>query len=273
MTDFSNAELEKQIDRLRRADFKLRLTKPDGSAVEGEMQYRLKRHEFEFGTAISGKMLGFPTTRNNQLQVPESLESLLKYEKIVTENFSAVVAENEMKWYAMEKSGGRSYLGPALMMYEWARDRQLKMRGHTILWGVKRWQPKWMLEIPDAEMQGRVIHRMQLVLGLFKGKISEWDLNNEMMHSDFIGEKIGLKNGASYFKWAQEIDPDVVYYVNEFDVLQKDGIDRYVAFIKDLLDSGAKVGGIGDQRIFTDRCRRAPRFGKFWIRWGSSVCP
>ena len=88
------------------------------------------------------------------------------------------------------------------------------------------------------------------LLSLFRGRITEWDLNNEMIHADYFARTLGLPNGAAYFKWVSEIAPENRYYVNDYGILQAQEVDRYVAHIRGLIAAGAAVGGIGDQAHF-----------------------
>jgi endo-1,4-beta-xylanase len=103
--------------------------------------------------------------------------------------------------------------------------------------------------------------RMRYVLALFHGKIDEWDLNNEMLHGDYFGRKLGLANGAAYFKWAKEIDPGVRFCVNDYGIMQGKRGAEFVQSVKDMLRDGAPIGGVNDQAHFS---KTVPENGKLW---------
>jgi endo-1,4-beta-xylanase len=253
--DLSDADLDERIDRLRRVDMTVEVRGGGGDAGGVTASYRVERHAFEFGTAIAGAMVGGPDPIMPRDRPTPTDEDRRRYDEIVSRYFTAVVAENAHKWGAMEKLDGPrpDREAQALFMHDWAIERGLTMRGHTIFWGIPRWLPAWQRELaqqPPDVIEARMKQRLHRVLDLFRGRIDEWDLNNEMMHGDIFREGMGLPNGAAYFHWAHAADPDVRFYVNEFGVLQGNAVDRYVRHIRELLDHGAKVGGIGDQAHF-----------------------
>jgi len=244
--------LDAQIDRNRRVDFELTLRDADGQPYTGPVRYEQIRHDFEFGTAIAARM-----TVDKQTSQKKGINEAdwQKYESIVVNYFNAVVAENAMKWCVMEDTEGPrpERVATAVAMEAWARERNLKMRGHTIFWGVEKWLAEWTrahTELPPDQLAARMQARLGHVLSLFDGRINEWDLNNEMMHEDVFGTAMGWENGTEYFKWAKAVAPNMDFYVNDFGVLQGFKIDLYVEHIRELLDHGAAIGGIGDQAHF-----------------------
>ncbi len=253
--NLSEAGLDRLIDAHRRGDFAVALRDVEGRPAGGAVTYELVRHDFEFGTAIASRMVGAPDPVSARNRGLPSADEIARYDQIVTTYFNSVVVENAMKWPLMEDADGpdAGKEARALFMADWARERDLYLRGHTLIWGVARWQPDWLkalAEQPAEVVEARVKARLDRALTLFAPYVREWDLNNEMMHEDIFGRAMNLPNGAAYFTWAKAIDPDVTYYVNEYGVLQGNEVDRYVAHIRQLLDAGAKVGGIGDQAHF-----------------------
>ncbi len=173
-----------------------------------------------------------------------------KYAEIASKYFSAAVMENAMKWPSMEGADGKpAHTDRAEYSYQWCVDggpetsRALRLMGcGEVAAGLAQELAQQPPDVIEARMKVRLRH----LTSLFDGRITEWDLNNEMMHEDIFRKALGLKNGAAYFKWAKEIAPDTHFYVNEFGVLQGNEVDKYVKHIRELMAAGAAVGGIGD---------------------------
>jgi len=240
--DLSEPALDQRIEQLRKGDFAVVLRDSGGKPVTGEVAYTLIRHAFPLGTAVSAKYL---------LADPKINPDAARYQDILKSHFNCAVAENAHKWYCMEKNPGVCLDDEALQVWQRCRELGLPMRGHCIFWGVRQGgMPAWIKALPPRELEPAMKARLRRVLALFDGKINEWDLNNEMMHDDYFAQTLGWKNGSPYFTWAMDVAPQNTYYVNEYDVLQGNQVDRYVAHIKALQAAGAKVGGIGDQAHF-----------------------
>jgi GH35 family endo-1,4-beta-xylanase len=241
LTEF---ELDRRIDALRKGDFVVTLKDSEGQPVRGTVRYSLARHEFPFGTCVAaGPLLANPRMDWNARC----------YQKILKNWFNCAVAENAHKWYCMEKEEGQPSDEEALQVYEKCRKLGLPMRGHCVFWGIRHYVQPWIRALGPIELEAAMRSRLKRVLTVFRGKITEWDLNNEMMHSDYYADRLGWKNGVKYFEWAREAVPENTYCVNEYHVLTGDDIDRYVAHIRELRREGARVGGINDQAHFYGR--------------------
>ena len=47
-----------------------------------------------------------------------------------------------------------------------------------------------------------------------------WDINNEMLHGNFFTEKTGQQDiRIKMFQRAQELDPEALRFINDFNVL------------------------------------------------------
>lgn len=263
--ELSDAELDRRIDALRRADFTVTVPDADGEPADAPVRYELIRHKFEFGTAINRKWLATKDRAYVGKSADKRPDDAREYERIARAYFNAAVVENGMKWANMEEADAE-WKGEerALAAYEWCAERGLALRGHCIWWGVPRWLPDWQKELakrPREVIEARMKRRLRHVLELFAGKVHEWDLNNEMMHEDIFAERMGLESPAAYFRWAKQAAPDVTFYVNEYGILSGGDAERYVEHIRGLIADGAEVGGIGMQAHFF---KPVPSNEKLW---------
>jgi GH35 family endo-1,4-beta-xylanase len=237
----SDADIDQRIDRVRKADFVVRFTAADGNPLaNSSVSYRLVQHQFPLGTCLSTEVF----------RLPENHPDRIKYLDTVAKYFNHAVHENALKWYAMELERGRFDDETPMAMWRWCRDHNITMRGHCIFWGVPRYVQPWLKKLPSYELEKAMKSRAKHVLKLFDGKITEFDLNNEMMHRDYYASVLPLEDGAQYFTWCKEIAPNATFYVNEHSILSGAETQRYVQHIRGLIQAGAGVGGIGCQGHF-----------------------
>ncbi len=66
-------------------------------------------------------------------------------------------------------------------------------------------------------------------------------------HETWLAETVGDSINWNSFKWAHETDPDAKLYVNDFNIIVWGAAPEYHTLIKDMLDHGAPIDGIGVQ--------------------------
>ena len=85
----------------------------------------------------------------------------------------------------------------------------------------------------------------------FGAKLESWDVNNEMLHGSFFTDQ---SNDAhirrKMFQWAHDKDPQMVLFVNDYNIIAGNEVNKYVALIQGLLDEGTPISGIGVQGHF-----------------------
>jgi GH35 family endo-1,4-beta-xylanase len=198
-------------------------------------------HDFPFGACMSQDVM---------CQGRVSPEDKAKYLQLLDANFNAVVHENALKWYSTEREKGQITYDNAEAMTQWALDHGKFVRGHCVFWGVDRFVQDWIKELDDATLRAKAKERATGLLARFKGRIPEYDVNNEMLHGDFYARRLGELIRPQMFTWCHEADPDAVLYVNDFGILNSGETAAYEAQIEWLLANGAPVGGIGLQGHF-----------------------
>ena len=197
-------------------------------------------HEFWFGTAISAAAF------NDRLdpKVREQYLSLLK------ENFNSAVHENALKWPNTERRQGQVSFADADRILDWCEANGIRMRGHCIFWNVDQHVQNWVKGLDDAALHQTLERRAKEVTGRYAGRISEYDVNNEMLHGHYYETRLGADILPQMFRWAHEGDPKARLFVNDYDILSGGNVAAYEHQIQQLLDAGAPVGGIGCQGHF-----------------------
>ena len=161
--------------------------------------------------------------------------------KEVGAQFNMLVAENEMKWDALEPSRNSFSYGSADDLVRFAQNHDMRVRGHCLAWhsqlptwvssdgkkNDKNWTREEALQILKNHIEKVVKH--------YKGKVAEWDVVNECLDDD---QSIVRSNTEGYtlrknsvwtlavgedvidsaFVWAHRADPDAVLYLNDYGV-------------------------------------------------------
>jgi endo-1,4-beta-xylanase len=231
--------IEARIAEIRMGDIIVK-TKP-GSTVKVQQA----RHEFPFGTAITNRLA-------------ETDEETLKgkdrkmFLKVLSENFNCAVHENALKWYECEKKPDVVDYTVADRIWEICRDLNMPMRGHCIFWEMDEHIMPWLRDLDNDRLRAAINRRAIGVTKHFKGRIDEFDLNNEMVHGEFFRRRLGygIINEMAYMaKWG---NPSIILYVNDYGILVDGGYNALVYFnqIKHLLKNGVPIDGIGCQGHF-----------------------
>jgi endo-1,4-beta-xylanase len=197
-------------------------------------------HEFWFGTAISGRVFRDGAD-------PAEKE---KYLTILKENFNAAVHENALKWYSTERRQGETSYADADRMLEWCEQNGIRMRGHCLFWEVEKYVQDWVKRLDAEQLRQAIERRAKEVTTRYRGRITEYDVNNEMVHGNYYASRLGDEIHVQMFKWAHEGDPGALLFVNDYSILSGRDLDAYVKQIKKLLAMGAPIGGIGAQGHF-----------------------
>jgi endo-1,4-beta-xylanase len=233
------AAIESRIAEIRMGDIIIK-TRPGA-----DVKVRQQRHEFLFGTAI-------PDSLAEKSPNPMSAEDRKKYLKILGENFNYAVHENALKWYDCEVSRGDVDYYRADRIWELCNELNIPMRGHCIFWEKDKYIMDWLGKLNNDELREAVQKRAVGVTKHFKGRIEEFDLNNEMVNGTFFRRRLGygIVNEMAYM--AKAGNPDAVLFVNDYGVLVEGGYNRgpYIEQIENLLATGVPIGGIGCQAHF-----------------------
>jgi len=237
------SEADRRIERWRKGDLVVEVRGRDNSPVKDvRIEYRLARHAFLFGTAIA------------YAPFADASEAGRHYRQFILDHCSALVCENEMKWYANEVERGREDYAPADALLAFADENGLAMRGHCLFWDAEQWIQPWVAALDQNALRSAMERRLVASASRYAGKLVSWDVNNEMLDGPFYRKRLGPDVDAWMFREAARLDPKTPLFVNEYGILgEPERIERYLALIRDLHARGAQVGGIGIQSHDLDR--------------------
>ena len=125
----------------------------------------------------------------------------------------------------------------------------MRARGHCMFWAVPHAQtPHWVEELAGAEMVEAVQEHVYNLMDHFEGQLEAWDVNNEMLHGSFFTDQSGDDSiRLKMFQWSHERSPELLLFVNDYNIIAGSETAKYCQLIQSLLDQGAPVSAIGVQ--------------------------
>jgi len=237
------ADSDARIEKIRKGDLALQIADPDGRPLAGaQVEFNLKRHDFLFGTAIAYAPFSDPTPKGEA------------YRRFILDHFSALVCENEMKWYYTEPLQDQLNYASADALLAFAERNNLRMRGHCLYWEKTKYVQTWLAALSGPALAAKIDARMKATAGRYAGRCISWDVDNEQLDGSFYLDRIGRAGIARMFKEAAALDPKAMLFVNEYGILgNPEKVARYIALIRELHALGAPIGGIGIQSHDLDR--------------------
>ncbi|XP_074611783.1 uncharacterized protein LOC141866214 isoform X2 [Acropora palmata] len=226
-------------NRKRNIEFRVNIT---GSRYTTDLLPNLKltvkqeSHLFAFGAAVNSNFL---------LTKP-------KYRDFYLTNFQWAVLESSLKWGVVEPKQGLTNYVTADKAVDFLQAHNKLIRGHCVFWAVDTEVPFWVKRISNKQLKEELKDRITSLLGRYKGRFMQWDVNNEMLHGSYFADREGLSIRDWMYSVAGKIDPDVDLFVNDFDVVENGQLTQaLVEEVQDLLLRGIPLDGIGVQGHFT----------------------
>lgn len=177
------------------------------------------------------------------------------YGEVLAREFDYVTPENAMKWGPLESSPGDYSWADADALVEYAAKHSQQIKGHTLIWHQQL--PTWVNDSLSADdLNAAIKSHIETTLDHFRGRIRAWDVVNEAVDtstaSGYTESVLYTTLGPSYienaFRWARAADPNVLLYYNEVGIERMGAKSDFTyAMIRDLLDKGVPIDGIGFQ--------------------------
>ena len=179
----------------------------------------------------------------------------------VTKYCSAIVPVYELKWETLRPQRDVFDFEKADRLSQFARDNQLSMRGHCLVWYYGL--PDWTREIATAaEAERELVKHIETVVSHYRGRLTSWDVLNEPIPDKVAGPTdrrecfwsrfLGQRYIDVAYRAAAAADPDVRLTVNEYDIefvedpfpLKREAFRR---LIFSMLDAGTPLHAVGLQ--------------------------
>lgn len=180
-----------------------------------------------------------------------------KAEKIIGEQFNAIVAEGCMKIGSIHPEENRYDFEAADRLVRFGERNNQVITGHTLIWhaALAPWfcTNKEGKDVSPEVLKQRMKEHITTVVQRYKGRIQGWDVVNEAFNDDgsyrdtpfyrILGEEfIPLA-----FQYAQNADPDIELYYNDFNLYLPQKRAAVIRLVKELRSRGLRIDAVGMQ--------------------------
>lgn len=166
----------------------------------------------------------------------------------------------ELKWNVLRPSAQTYDFASADAIANFARNNQLDMHGHPLIWYASN--ADWLSKLSSERDVSHLIEdHIATVVARYKDTVHSWDVVNEPIPDDVRRESdrrdawydyAGKNAIAKAFKLAHQADPTALLMLNEYDIefaaeRSPMKLKAYRNLILELLDQGAPIHAVGLQ--------------------------
>ena len=169
-----------------------------------------------------------------------------------TTYWNQVTPEDAGKWGSVEGSQGNFNWTPLDNIYNFALSNSFRYKHHNLVWGQQ--QPSWITSLDSAGQRGAVENWISQVAGRY-GSSSFVDVVNEPFHAPPPYANALGGTGTTGWDWVitafqmarKHFFPGVKLLLNEYNILQDNGVTTNYLRLIDTLRVRGLIDGIGIQ--------------------------
>lgn len=185
------------------------------------------------------------------------------YGPVLAREFDSLTPYTAMKWGRIHPAPDRWDFGGADALVAFAAAHRMRVRGHTLVWGGASDPPNpaYVNEVSTpAALRALMTEHIDTLMRRYAGRVDRWDVVNEPLtgggepgSTDGLRDHVFLQQlGPGYIAEALEIahraDPAARLFVNDVFVLKPGPKqERYFRLVRELLDAGVPLHGVGFQ--------------------------
>jgi len=175
---------------------------------------------------------------------------------LAARHFSQLTAEWEMKMEYVVQPDGTFRFDRADAIAAFARQRGLRLFGHTLVWYANEPEGFATLDETRQSFEGALRNYIAAMVSRYRGLAVGWDVVNEpvMVNGEGLRESLWTRKlgQAGHFRVAFEAartaDPDAVLFINDYHLESRPAkLRTYMQLIEQLLKDGVPLGGVGCQ--------------------------
>lgn len=179
--------------------------------------------------------------------------------ELIKKEYNSITPENVMKMGPIHPEKDKFYWEDADALAEFARENNLMMRGHALVWHQQT--GGWIFEnengekVSKEELLKRMKNHIDSVVPRYSDIIYAWDVVNEAVADDSTKvyresewlEIAGKDFLVKAFEYTREADPDVKLFYNDYNAIIPEKRDRIIELLKFLQENDAPIDGVGIQ--------------------------
>lgn len=194
------------------------------------------------------------------------------YNETLAYEFNSLTCENEMKWVNLQPNKGVYQFDEADMMVKYAKDHNMVIRGHALVWHNKAASPSYIFRdendnlVSKEELKATMKDHIRTVISHFGDDVYCWDVVNEAITDDIDQPKDDRSNiytkcdwysilGEEYvllaFKYAKEIIDElglnIKLFYNDYEMANPLKRQKTLMMLEYLLENDCPIDGIGMQ--------------------------
>jgi endo-1,4-beta-xylanase len=210
------------------------------------------QEEDSYRSAFNGKFLIGAALSQGQLfgLEPGTLD-------LVSRQFNAVTAENDMKWERLQPEEGYFDFEAADALVAFAESHAMDITGHVLLWHSQT--PDWVFQDDEGgpagreQLLGRLEQHMKTILDRYRGRVRAWDVVNEALNEDGSLRDSPWRRilGDDYvveaFRIAHELDPKLRLVYNDYNLFKPEKRAGVVQLVRAIQAAGVPIHAVGMQ--------------------------
>ena len=177
--------------------------------------------------------------------------------RMVSQQFNSISPENCLKWSSIQPSEDTFTFDPADAFVRFGTENDMLIHGHVLVWHKE--VPDWVFKDKQGKPASRRLLLKRLrkhihtVVGRYKGRISSWDVVNEVIEDSGSLRKSNWQQiiGGAFiekaFTYAHQADPKARLLYNDYNMEMPDKRKRVIRLIRDLRKKGIPVHAVGMQ--------------------------
>ncbi len=178
-------------------------------------------------------------------------------DSLLSLHFNSITPENGLKWVRVHPEEGEFDFQFGDAFVDLGEKLDAFIVGHTLVWHQQT--PSWVFQhgegnfLNEEELMKRMEDHIEMVVGRYKGRIHGWDVVNEAFEDDGSYRKShwysisGKEFIKRAFLKANEIDPDVELYYNDYNVWKPEKRKAILELAQEMKAEGIRIDGIGMQ--------------------------
>ncbi len=237
-------EAEDRIEKYRKGNVILTVVDKNGNPIIGDVKIEQVSNDFRFGGIISSSL--FVGDKKNV------------YKKAFASAYEHAGFENAYKIKHKDMAAKRT---PEII--SWLERENISLRGHALAWEKDKFMPKELKKYVANKDSLKLMKGMEDYVEYANTtyKVREWDVLNEPRDNHDLNDMTTQNTFVYWFNTADKYrtDKNVKFYLNENKVVSSPikmadkNIKIYYNHIKDLVEAGAPIEGIGFQTRFRQR--------------------